>query len=90
MLHVPFPDEDTDWRTMNDFASVQESDQVRIGLADALNGLRPFGTFRAVVRPLGLQDAWHEFQRQALRRLLRSWLEDHEVPFTEGKPTSDA
>jgi len=89
-IEVPYPEEDSDWRTMRDFAGAQESEETRDRLWVALNGRRAFGSFRAVVHGLGLQDAWYAYQEEAITRLLKAWLVVDEIPFTEGATAARA
>jgi hypothetical protein len=82
-IHVPFPDEDDDWRAMRDFAAEQQGSEAREELWYVLNGPRPFASFRAAVRRRGLEQAWFAYEAAAMRRELRAWLELNGIAFAE-------
>jgi len=80
---VPYPDTDSDWKMMRDFAFAQDIERFRDRLLGALHGRRCFSAFRQEAASLGLIDAWFAYREVALRALVTRWLAANGYPFVE-------
>jgi hypothetical protein len=76
---LPTNREVNDWRIMREFSESIESNRTRVELLKAINGPGAFRMFRASVKRLGIEKAWHEFRDQALRQIAIDWCEENQV-----------
>jgi hypothetical protein len=80
---LPLPDQRDihEWEIMEDFAR-RQIEEHREQLLDALHGAGAFRNFKRVTSDLNLREAWLSYRRDALERIVRNWLERHQLQWT--------
>jgi hypothetical protein len=73
-LQIPSLGSHEGYRIMEDFAVDQEDERVREKLFRALDGRRPFRSFKDAL-PGNLLNTWYAYHEQRLRREALDWLE---------------
>jgi Uncharacterised protein family (UPF0158) len=72
-----------EWSIMERFSRAQNIERIRSELLSAIHGTGAFRTFRSAIRRLGLEQSWYQFRDEALADIVRSWLEEHKLQYTQ-------
>jgi hypothetical protein len=82
-LELPDRFDIREWSIMERFSRAQNIEGIRSELLSAIHGTGAFRTFRSAIRRLGLEQSWYQFRDEALADVVRSWLEEHKLQYTQ-------
>jgi hypothetical protein len=68
-----------DSEIMREFADSIESRPVREELQYAIQGPGAFRMFKSAIRRRKVEDDWHAFRNEALRKIAREWCEENDI-----------
>lgn len=78
-IRLPSQDDLHEYDIMEAFAEEQNDDR----LMRALNGRKPFRSFKDTALNQGVIDQYYSFRSTAYARIAREWCEENEIPFFE-------
>jgi hypothetical protein len=79
LLELPSPFEHHQYSIVEQFCHAVKDGDHRDQLLQAIRGKRAFRDFSALVRHLGLHDAWARFRDQAFEEIAVDWLVKHDL-----------
>lgn len=79
-IHIPTSDSNTGYEVMEDFAGQTESDP-KGKLMEALNGRKPFRSFKDALYELDLLDEWDAFEEKCAEKAIHEWLQEENLDY---------
>jgi hypothetical protein len=78
-LELPNKFDIHEWEIMDQFGRSLAADSERSAVADAIQGSGAFRKFKAIIRRLGIEDAWLAYKTLALETIAREWLAQNDL-----------
>ena len=73
-----------EYSIMEEFCSSVQNQGMKEDLLDKIRGRGAFRRFKDAIHFFGIEEAWYQFRREALEKIARDWLEEHDIPYTRG------
>jgi hypothetical protein len=70
-----------EYKIMEDFCYTVQDQRDSEELLRAISGRGAFRRFKDTIRPLGIEDDWFAFKREAYEKIAIEWLEEKENPY---------
>ncbi len=87
-LCLPESHDRKEWGMMESFALLQEDPDARHRLERAIHGRGAFRAFKDAAEDFGLLTAWYTYLHEKTVEIVRTFLRDHEILFTDKEPPS--
>jgi hypothetical protein len=73
-----------EYSIMEDFSWSVQDQGMKEDLLDKIRGQGAFRRFKDAIHFFGIEEAWHQFRQEALEKIAIEWLEEHDIPYTQG------
>ena len=83
-LPLPSKFEIDEYRIMEEFCWSVQDQGMKEDLLGKIRGQGAFRRFKDAIHFFGIEEAWHQFRQEALEKIAIEWLEEHDIPYTQG------